>query len=113
MTDRQWDCGFGVVVQLQAQARRITNAAKSKEYRTNLMMLNIKVTLIIVTIPIRWNLLHIAVLLEISVILHGEKLLCAVSTNIPSRTVILRPITIQEGFCEGSHRKLQCKVDRA
>jgi len=44
---------FGVVVQPQTHASRITSVAKSKEYRANLMMFNIKVTLIIVTIPIR------------------------------------------------------------
>jgi hypothetical protein len=47
------DVEFGVVVQPQTHASRITITAIRREYRSNLMMFNIKVTLIIVTIPIR------------------------------------------------------------
>jgi len=44
---------FGIVVQAEAQASRITSTAKRNECRWNLMMLNSKETFIFVTIPIR------------------------------------------------------------
>ena len=66
---------FGLVVQPQTHASRITKTAKRKEYRSNLMLFNIKVTLIIVTIPIH-QVIHFAMLPEIRYTAMGEKLLC-------------------------------------
>jgi hypothetical protein len=66
---------FCVVVQPETHASRITSTAKRKEYRSNLMMFNIKITLIIVTISIR-QVPHFAVLPEIRYTAIGEKLLC-------------------------------------
>jgi hypothetical protein len=45
--------GFGIVVQADAQARRITSTAKIKEYLWNLMMLNANERFIFVAISIR------------------------------------------------------------
>jgi hypothetical protein len=66
---------FGIVVQPETHASRIISTAKRKEYRSNLMMFNIKVALIIVTILIR-EVLRIAVQPEIRYTAMGEKLLC-------------------------------------
>jgi hypothetical protein len=44
------EVGFGIVVQAEAQARRITSTAKIKEYLWNLMMLNSNERFIIVVI---------------------------------------------------------------
>jgi len=93
---------LGVVVHPETHASRITRTAKRKEYRSNLMLFNIKVTLIIVTIPIR-QVLCFVMLPEIRYTAIGEKLLCAGKPTF-LHTRNLRPILLHEGFCEGSHR---------
>jgi hypothetical protein len=86
---------FGVVVQPQTHARKITSAAKSNEYRANLMMFNIKITLIFVTIPIR-KLLRFFMSPEIRYAAMREKLLCP-----PAPTLLYAHVLASHNYSRG------------